>query len=88
MSDLTFALRWAISGVAIGLFAFSFNYWMVPVSLPGYEILAAPAMLALQFFSEETPFWPKLTIFLTGQYLGYLALIFALRKLLRISRKK
>jgi len=69
------SLKWAWIGVVLGLLAFIYNYTMVPLSLPGYELVAAPAMYALSFFSEETPFYPKLLIFLTGQYLGYFTLI-------------
>jgi hypothetical protein len=58
-------------GVVIGLCSFLFNYFMVPVSLPGYRILAAPAMFILSFFSEETDFAPKMILFLSGQFLGY-----------------
>lgn len=81
MSDLKFSLRWALIGLFVALFAFVFNYNMHPINLPGYEILAGPAMLALMPFSEETPFWPKLGIFLIGQYLFYVAAIFAIKKL-------
>jgi hypothetical protein len=58
-------------GIVIGLCSFLFNYFMVPVSLPGYSILAAPAMFILSFFSEETDFVPKMILFLSGQFLGY-----------------
>lgn len=79
--SLNFAAKWAFSGVIIGVFAFWFNYTFVPVSLPGYEILAGPAMIALSLISEETPFWPKMAMFLTGQYLGYFFVIFAIRQI-------
>ncbi len=71
-----FSAKWAWTGVVLGLLAFIYNYTMVPMSLPGYEIIAAPAMFALSFFSEETPFWPKLSIFLLGQYIVYFIIIF------------
>ena len=58
-------------GVAIGLCCFLFNYYMVPVLLPGYKVVAAPAMFVLSFFSEETDFAPKMILFLSGQFLGY-----------------
>jgi len=58
-------------GIVIGLCSFIFNYFMVPVSLPGYSVLAAPAMFILSFFSEETDFVPKMILFLSGQFLGY-----------------
>jgi hypothetical protein len=83
MSDLKYALLWAITGVVIGLFAFAFNYTLAPVSLPGYEIFAGPAMLALSFFSEETNFWHKMLIFILGQYVVYFLFIFAVKKLIR-----
>ncbi|MCO4799886.1 MAG: hypothetical protein KC484_11745 [Colwelliaceae bacterium] len=82
-SDWKFAGLWAFIGVAIALFAFIFNYTMVPVSLPGYKFLVGPAMFALQFFSEETAFWPKLVIFMSGQYFAYFLIIFIARKLLK-----
>lgn len=82
-SDLKFAFSWSFIGVAIALLAFIFNYTMAPISLPGYEILAGPAMFALQFFSEEIAFWPKLAIFISGQYLVYFSMIFVARKLLK-----
>lgn len=81
-NNLQFAAKWAFLGIALGLLAFIYNYTMVPISLPGYEIIAAPAMYAMSFFSEETPFWPKMAIFMTGQYLGYLLIILLLRFLL------
>jgi hypothetical protein len=34
--------------------------------MPGYEWLTVPARFALSFFSEETAFWPKMAIFLSG----------------------
>ncbi len=83
MSDLRTAALWAFAGVTIGLFAFTYNYNMVPMSLPGYDFLAAPAMLALSFFSEETSFKVKLIIFLFGQYLGYFLIIFIIRKIIK-----
>jgi hypothetical protein len=85
--NVKFAFLWAFSGVAIGLMAFIFNYTMAPISLPGYELLAWPAMLGLQFFSEETAFWPKLLIFITSQYLLYFCVILSLRNLLRKASK-
>jgi len=83
MSDLRSAALWAFAGIAIGLFAFTYNYTMVPISLPGYDFLAGPAMLALSFFSEETSFKVKLIIFLFGQYLGYFLVIFVMRKIIK-----
>lgn len=86
--DRKCALKWAFFGVVIGLIAFIYNYTMAPISLPGYEILAWPAMFGLQFFSEETAFWPKLIIFITSQYLVYFLMIFTFRKILRLYQSK
>jgi len=81
MSELKSALLWAISGVIIGIIAFGFNYTLVSVSFPGYASFTGPARFALSFFSEETAFWPKMTIFLVGQYLGYFIMIFIIKRL-------
>ncbi len=62
---------WGVIGVVIGLCSFLFNYYMVPISLPGYRVLVAPAILTLSFFSEETPFTPKMILFISGQFVGY-----------------
>lgn len=62
---------WGLIGVVIGLCAFLFNYYMVPVSLIGYELLVSPAMFTLSFFSEETNFVAKMILFLSGQFVGY-----------------
>jgi len=43
--------QWALVGVAIGLLAFIFNYYNTPMLFPGYEVIAAPAVFALSFFS-------------------------------------
>jgi len=80
--SLNFSAKWALSGIIIGIFAFWFNYTFVPISLPGYELLAGPAMVALSLISEETPFWPKMVVFLTGQYIGYFFIIFTIRHFL------
>jgi len=58
-------------GIVIGLCAFLFNYYMIPLSFPGYRVWVAPAMFILSFFSEETDFVPKMILFLSGQFLGY-----------------
>ena len=68
-------------GVVIGFCAFLFNYFQVPMSLPGYEILVAPAMFLLSFFSEETEFIPKMILFLFGQFIGYFCLAYCFRKI-------
>jgi len=73
--EIKFASTWAFSGVILGFLAFVFNYTMAPISLPGYELIAAPAMFALSFFSEETAFWPKFLIFHSGQYIAYFFVI-------------
>ena len=87
MSDFKLSLLWAISGIFIALFAFIFNYNFAPVSLPAYEFFAGPAMLALLLFSEETPFWPKLGIFVFGQYIIYFLVIFVVRKLIKLTQR-
>jgi len=58
---------------------------MVPVSLPGYEIVVSPAMFVLSFFSEETDFVPKMILFLSGQFIGYFSLSYFIRKLRKRS---
>lgn len=65
------ATLFGVLGMGIGFIAFLYNYYMVPSTLFGYEVIAAPAMFALSFFSEETYFIPKMVIFLFGQFLGY-----------------
>ncbi|HBY88229.1 MAG TPA: hypothetical protein DEO86_20445 [Colwellia sp.] len=62
---------WGVSGISIGLCTFLFNYYMVPVSLPGYSVLVYPAIFTLSFFSEETYFAPKMVLFMSGQFVGY-----------------
>lgn len=83
LSDYKFSSLWGLVGVVVGLLAFGFNYLMVPVSLPGYEVLVAPAIFALSFFSEETYFTPKMIIFLFGQYGGYFCFAYLCKKLKR-----
>jgi len=63
--------QWGFIGVCIGLCAFVFNYYLVPLSLPGYAIFVAPAIFTLSFFSEEIYFIPKMILFLFGQFIGY-----------------
>jgi hypothetical protein len=80
LSDFKSSLLWALSGVVIGIIAFGYNYTFVSASLPGYAVFTAPARFALSFFSEETAFWPKMTIFLVGQYVGYFLVIVIVKK--------
>ncbi len=61
----------AIIGVVIGIIAFTVNYNFIEFTFPGYQIFTVPARFALSFFSEETAFWPKMIIFLLGQFAGY-----------------
>ncbi|QBG37860.1 hypothetical protein EMK97_16215 [Litorilituus sediminis] len=75
-SPYKLATLFAVFGMLIGIAAFMFNYYLIPVTLPGYEILLAPAMLALSFFSEETYFTPKMIILLSGQFVGYFIVAF------------
>jgi hypothetical protein len=86
-SDYRFSSIWGISGVVIGILAFLYNYNHVPALLPGYEVLVAPAMFALSFFSEETYFTPKMVLFLFGQFLGYFSVAFIYRKVIRIIKQ-
>ena len=88
MSDYKKSSLWGMVGIVIGICAFIFNYTMVPVSLPGYEYLAAPAMYALSFFSEETNFVPKMIIFLSGQYVGYSCFVYLVIKLKNTTFQK
>ena len=60
-----------VLGVFLALFAFMVNYHFYPVSFFGYDIIVAPAMLMLSFFTEEINFVPKMLLFLSGQFLGY-----------------
>lgn len=86
MSDFRFATICGLVGMVIGLCAFFFNYYMVPIALPGYEILVAPAMFALSFFSEETYFTEKMILFLSGQFIGYFVIGFLAHKIYKQSR--
>lgn len=79
---------WSLSGVFIGLLAFSLQYFFIEFTFPAYSVLVAPAIFALSFFSEETAFVPKMIIFLTGQYLGYLILILSIYALSQYFFKK
>ena len=84
-SDYRFSTIWGVAGMLIGLCAFLFNYNMVPICLPGYEVLAAPAMFALSFFSKETDFTPKLVIFFYGQFVGYFCFAYLFRKVKKLD---
>lgn len=84
-SDIKYSAVFGFLGIIIGILAFTFNYHMVTTSLPGYEIIVSPAMLALSFFSEETPFRPKMIIFLTGQFIGYFTVAYLYRKIARVK---
>jgi prolipoprotein diacylglyceryltransferase len=79
-------LLWALSGVVIGIIAFGYNYTYIASSFPGYALFTTPARFALSFFSEETAFWPKMTIFLVGQYLGYWLIIITAKRLLALIK--
>lgn len=69
--DYKIGFIWGCIGMVIGLCAFTFNYHMTPTLLPGYSVIAAPAMFMLSFFSEETDFVAKMVLFLSGQFIGY-----------------
>lgn len=87
LSDVKVTLLWALSGVVIGIIAFGYNYTFISTSLPGYAIFTAPARFALSFFSEETAFWPKMLIFMLGQYIGYFLMIFSVKKLWSLAKR-
>ncbi len=74
--------------MAIGLCAFLFNYYMVPISLPGYKVLVSPAIFTLRFFSEETYFAPKMILFLSGQFVGYFLLGCIVQLIKQITLRK
>ena len=74
MPKIKASLLTAIAGVAIGLIAFIVNYNFIEFTFPGYQVITVPARFALSFFSEETAFWPKMVIFILGQFVGYLIL--------------
>lgn len=74
MPKIKASLLTAIAGVAIGLIAFIVNYNFIEFTFPGYQVITVPARFALSFFSEETAFWPKMAIFILGQFVGYLIL--------------
>ncbi len=81
MSDYKFSIIWGGVGIVIGVVAFIFNYHMVLVSMPGYEVLVAPAMFTMSFFNEETYFTPKMILFLSGQFLGYFCFAYIFLKI-------
>ena len=87
LSDLKWSLRWALSGIVIGITAFCYNYYFIASVFPGYGLITAPARFSLSFFSEETAFWPKMSIFLSGQYFGYLIIIFTMKRLFLLLKK-
>ncbi|GLX78985.1 hypothetical protein tinsulaeT_23250 [Thalassotalea insulae] len=70
-SSYKFSTLFGIVGVVIGIFAFFFNYFMVPATLPGYSVLVAPAIFFLGFFTEELDFNTKMICYLSGQFFGY-----------------
>ncbi len=74
MPEIKHSLLTALAGVAIGLIAFIVNYNFIEFTFPGYQVITVPARFALSFFSEETAFWPKMVIFLLGQFVGYFIL--------------
>lgn len=74
--------------MAIGLCAFLFNYYMVPISLPGYKVLVSPAIFILRFFSEETYFAPKMILFLSGQFVGYFLMGCIVQMIKKVSLRK
>ncbi|MGB1261827.1 MAG: hypothetical protein ACPG52_02860 [Cognaticolwellia sp.] len=87
LSDIKFSYLSAFLGCLLGLTVFAYNYTFITCSVPGYEVLTAPARLALSFFSEETAFWPKMLIFMLGQYLGYFLVIFFVKRLIAFFKR-
>lgn len=88
MSILKLPMFSAIIGVVIGLIAFIVNYNFIDFTFPGYQIVTAPARFALSFFSEETAFWPKMVIFIVGQFLGYFILGDILNRIILVIKSK
>ncbi len=88
MSILKLPMFSAIIGVVIGLIAFIVNYNFIDFTFPGYQIVTAPARFALSFFSEETAFWPKMAIFIVGQFLGYFILGDILNRIILVIKSK
>ena len=86
MADIKFAAIWALSGLAIGLFAFSVSYWILESALPGYRIMLYPGIITARFFSEEIDFWPKFGIVLTGQYVFYFLVIYSAKQLIGLKK--
>lgn len=74
MPKIKYSLLTAVTGVVIGLIAFIVNYNFIEFTFPGYQVITVPARFALSFFSEETAFWPKMVIFILGQFVGYFIL--------------
>lgn len=88
MSILKLPMFSAIIGVVIGLIAFIVNYNFIDFTFPGYQIITAPARFALSSFSEETAFWPKMAIFIVGQFLGYFILGDILNRIILVIKSK
>lgn len=82
-SDYKFSSVIGVIGMMIGLVSFLVHYHFVTYSLPGYQLLVAPAMFSLSFFSEETSFISKMVIFSAGQFIGYFLVAFILCKIVR-----
>ncbi|GLX81889.1 hypothetical protein theurythT_13410 [Thalassotalea eurytherma] len=58
----------------IGVLSFLIHFYFADITIPFYQVMCAPAILMLSFFSEETPFTPKMLLFLSGQFIGYFCL--------------
>jgi len=71
-------------GMLIGGLCFTIHFYYSDVTIPFYSILCAPAIFALSFFSEETPFVPKMILFQMGQFFGYFLMYFVSAKMRKI----
>ncbi|QOL27315.1 hypothetical protein LP316_11010 [Thalassotalea sp. LPB0316] len=60
-----------VLGMLIGAACFMTHFYLEQVTIPFYSLICAPAMFVLSFFSEETPFVPKMVLFQLGQFIGY-----------------
>ncbi|WP_448566897.1 hypothetical protein [Thalassotalea ganghwensis] len=76
-----------VIGVCIAIIAFTYNYHYHHSNFIGYQVIVAPAILMLSFFTEEINFVPKMVLFLTGQFLGYFIVAYTIMKIgLRLNK--
>jgi hypothetical protein len=83
LSDYQFATTFGALGLVLGLIIHLIHFHWLSMTVPGYELWTAPGKMLLRFFSEETPYRPKLIIFLIGQFIGYFFVFYVYRKLKR-----